>query len=471
MTSQNKTAAASVAAGSATNQQLDLLGEAVVKEIKTNSELLQVRARSSKRLSLNEDSRTITYIVSDETPDRVGDIISVRGWDIETYKSNPVILWGHDQSIPPIGRAKNVRRRYSDAARLTADIEFAPEEAHAFADTIYQLAARDFIRATSVGFLPHETKELNDKQRQKLGLGKYGQFYSKAELMEVSVVAVPANPSALEDGVKALVAGGLMEKSIAPDFLRAYPANEEEALKRARAACRSFIDLGALVAKSSKAVAVEEKSPACRMDGETKPECVERKIPELIEEGMDQDQAVAVANSVCEEACDEKSAEQPTTKDVDKLREARDLILDGVDVIDEAIDMYADDEPEVDEDEDEDYGFDESEEESSSRRRRRERSSSDTKTALGLMTRFTEQMIEHTKATRQLVDALSDLTAKVHQSRGGDDTRGAAAPETRSSDAHETLEEKVDGVFKSAVRGFAERINERDFSNRNSKQN
>lgn len=438
MTTNNKTAAALVASGGATPEHMDLLGESVVKEIKTNPELLQVRARSSKRLSLNEDSRTITYVVSDETPDRVGDIISVRGWDIDTYKSNPVILWGHDQSVPPIGRANNVRRRYGEAARLTADIEFAPAEAHPFADTIYQLAARDFIRATSVGFLPHETKELSDKQRQKLGLGKYGQFYSKAELMEISVVAVPANPSALEDGVKSLVSDGLLAKSLATNFLEAYPTNEDEALKRAKAACRSFVDFGALAIK-----AATEKG-----------------------EG-DYEEEVAPP--------EESESPSPESKDIDLLLGARDLILDGVDALDEAIDFYS---PDEDEDEDEgddegDYGFDESEEESSPRRRRRERSASDTKTALGLMTQFTEQMIEHTKATRQLVDALSDLTARVHHHREGDDSRGAAAPEASSSDAKDVMEESVEGAFKSAVRGFAERINGRDFSTRtpNSPQN
>ena len=37
-----------------------------------------------------------------------------------------------------------------------------------------------------------------------------------------------------------------------------------------------------------------------RREGESKSECVERKIPILIDEGMDQDQAVAVANELCE---------------------------------------------------------------------------------------------------------------------------------------------------------------------------
>lgn len=53
----------------------------------------------------------------------------------------------------------------------------------------------------------------------------------------------------------------------------------------------------------------EEKWPTCRQDDETKEECVERKIPELIDEWMKQDQAVAVANNMCESSCDEKEVE------------------------------------------------------------------------------------------------------------------------------------------------------------------
>lgn len=50
-----------------------------------------------------------------------------------------------------------------------------------------------------------------------------------------------------------------------------------------------------------------EKGPACRQRSETKKECVERKISELIElDGMEPNQAVAVANSLCDQYCDEK---------------------------------------------------------------------------------------------------------------------------------------------------------------------
>ena len=138
-----------VASGQASGADMDALGAEAVLQIKSNAALLQVRGRGSDIIAQNDKSRQISYLVSDETPDRVGDIIKVSGWDLSQYKSNPVILWAHDgSSVPPIGKASNVRRRYNGSPRLTADVEFAPKEAYEFADTIYQLASRGFIKAT-----------------------------------------------------------------------------------------------------------------------------------------------------------------------------------------------------------------------------------------------------------------------------------------------------------------------------------
>lgn len=51
-----------------------------------------------------------------------------------------------------------------------------------------------------------------------------------------------------------------------------------------------------------------KKSPACRKKGETKKECVSRKVPEILDEnpGMDREQAVAIAYSVCKKSCTTK---------------------------------------------------------------------------------------------------------------------------------------------------------------------
>ena len=48
----------------------------------------------------------------------------------------------------------------------------------------------------------------------------------------------------------------------------------------------------------------------CRKEGESVSECMERKIPELIEEGMSQEQAIVVARSMCETACSNASFDE-----------------------------------------------------------------------------------------------------------------------------------------------------------------
>ena len=51
-----------------------------------------------------------------------------------------------------------------------------------------------------------------------------------------------------------------------------------------------------------------EKSPACRQENETKDECVSRKIPEIMAENpdMSQEQAIAIAESLCSKKCPAK---------------------------------------------------------------------------------------------------------------------------------------------------------------------
>ncbi len=48
---------------------------------------------------------------------------------------------------------------------------------------------------------------------------------------------------------------------------------------------------------------VKVASPSCRQQGESLEKCVSRKIPDLMDEGMSKDQAIAVANEVCSVSC------------------------------------------------------------------------------------------------------------------------------------------------------------------------
>ncbi len=138
-----------------------------------------------------EGTRRVRFCFSDGSVDRMGDTIDPAGWDLTAFKRNPVALFGHDSGAPPIGRACNVQ---VEGARLMGDIEFADANTYAFADTIYKLAKGGYINTVSVGFMPTKYELSKDPDRP------WGIDFLEQELLEISVVPVPANANALVEG-------------------------------------------------------------------------------------------------------------------------------------------------------------------------------------------------------------------------------------------------------------------------------
>ena len=99
------------------------------------------------------ENRILEIAGSTEDKDRFGDIIKASGWKLKPFKNNPVFLWAHDYSQPPIGRATRVWID-KETNKLMFKIEFAGSEVYEFADTIYKLYLGGFLHATSVGFIP-----------------------------------------------------------------------------------------------------------------------------------------------------------------------------------------------------------------------------------------------------------------------------------------------------------------------------
>ena len=135
----------------------------------------------------------IDFIGSTSEPDRAGDIVE-QNWDLDAYRKNPIVLYGHDHEGLPVGKAVRVGVK---AGALSFRVKFVPREIYPFAGVVQDLYAGGFLKAFSVGFRPIETKMYADAASRPAGLGAYGQHITKSELLEVSAVPVPANASAL----------------------------------------------------------------------------------------------------------------------------------------------------------------------------------------------------------------------------------------------------------------------------------
>jgi len=173
--------------------------------------------------------RTLRFCFSDNSVDRMNDTIAAAGWDLSDFLANPVALWAHDSSAPPIGGARNVG---IEGDRLLGDIEFAPPETYAFADTIYRLVLGKFLRAVSVGFMPTRYSFVeNDPERG------FGIDFLEQSLLEISVCPVPANPNALQEARrKGIDTRPLMEwaeRTLDGDGRASLPRAELERLRRA----------------------------------------------------------------------------------------------------------------------------------------------------------------------------------------------------------------------------------------------
>jgi HK97 family phage prohead protease len=159
----------------------------------------------------------VVGIASTENPDRDGEVIVQSGWDLTNFLNNPVILAHHNYHNFPIGQATKIA---VENGKLMFTVLFtkATEEAR----QAYQLIQEGVLRTFSVGYIPREY----DPKDQNRTL--------RAELLEISVVAVPANPEAVvyaKSFVKNDLAVRLCKEWLLDDKLR----GEVERLERTKA--------------------------------------------------------------------------------------------------------------------------------------------------------------------------------------------------------------------------------------------
>jgi len=152
---------------------------------------------------IDERERSIVHVITDSTIDRMGEIVDPYGADLENFKRNPVVLFGHQHHsvgvIPIIGRSawqKLVGEQWLSKTIFSDATQFARDA--------WMLAKEGFLRATSIGFNPlkWETKKLKDVELSPANRSKFDpdmetRIYRKWELWEYSLVPVPANPNAL----------------------------------------------------------------------------------------------------------------------------------------------------------------------------------------------------------------------------------------------------------------------------------
>jgi phage head maturation protease len=168
----------------------------------------------------------LDFVASTATLDRYHEVIEPAGWRLDSYRRNPVFQNAHNYGdiLFTLGRALSTEvRTVGNGQALCQRIEFATE-VNPIARIAYGLYKGAFLNAVSVGFIPLRWEDGSNSASAQAGAGPRRR-YLEQELLEVSAVAIPANPDALALGVKS----GAVSKSDVRDTLEVLRAVAGEA--------------------------------------------------------------------------------------------------------------------------------------------------------------------------------------------------------------------------------------------------
>ena len=147
-----------------------------------------------------EGNKTYRFKISDESLNTYGTWVVSKGVDLKAYKGNPVVLFGHrrmgdwesrsakpEDVILPIGKCVKVELIGTE---LFADIEFDLEDP--VGARIAKKVEGGFMSAVSIGFRIMQ----QDDRAEVMKAGQRSATITKSQLVEISIVDIPANTNA-----------------------------------------------------------------------------------------------------------------------------------------------------------------------------------------------------------------------------------------------------------------------------------
>jgi HK97 family phage prohead protease len=146
---------------------------------------------SRKAITIDEDKKTVTFVMSTSNIDRHGDIIDQDSWILDHFLKSPMMFLQHRSDEFPIG--KWIEVHFEDdpdnagLKMLVGTAEFATE-IYDQAKLAFEMVKGGFMQSVSVGFIPHRVDY--DENRDAFIL-------LDCELLECSLVGVGSNRQAL----------------------------------------------------------------------------------------------------------------------------------------------------------------------------------------------------------------------------------------------------------------------------------
>jgi hypothetical protein len=141
---------------------------------------------------VNEENRTAEFIISTESVDRHGTVFKMDGWDLTSYRKNPIVSYNHRAGSDEPDDIIGTSEIYTEEGLMIGRVTFETENEKA--DKVYRKVLNGTLKMASVGAIVHEGRYGNKSEGEDPNV----LYFTRQELVEWSVVSAGSNPDAFK---------------------------------------------------------------------------------------------------------------------------------------------------------------------------------------------------------------------------------------------------------------------------------
>lgn len=205
-----------------------------VRLLSDGSNVLGYASDTDYAPQVNESKACATFTITTPRKDRYGDIVLPNGCKahLANYQQNPQVFFGHRSTDLPIALARSPEGIFdltidpaNNFIRSTAYFHLQTAES----ECVFRLVAKKILRATSIGFLPVKAvilqdngseEEFDEDGEEVLEFSAFRALkFLEWDLLEYSVVSIPANPDCIDE-VSSILSRGAIGDTKLPTSIR-----------------------------------------------------------------------------------------------------------------------------------------------------------------------------------------------------------------------------------------------------------
>lgn len=148
--------------------------------------------------SVDTENRTAEFIISTESVDRHGTSFKLSGWDLTSYRKNPIVAYNHRAASDNPDDIIGLSEVFEEDGLLIGRVTF--EDENEKAEKVYKKVQNGTLRMASVGSIIHEARYGNKSEGEDPDVI----YFTRQELVEWSIVTAGSNPDAFKRNAESI---------------------------------------------------------------------------------------------------------------------------------------------------------------------------------------------------------------------------------------------------------------------------